>query len=96
MLRQTRTHSLCFQHLCCPTPVLCCRAATSLAAQRLIENHLMWAAYYFTWTIDEVWNRWYLTAFDDLPAWLMFVVPGHVRKRVTRDLEGQVCGHTVD
>lgn len=71
--------------------------ATSHALDRMLNEHLYWAAFYSRWVDEAGWKVTKSAFFAQLPFPLRLFVPELVRKQLRQQLDGQGMGrHTKD
>lgn len=68
------------------------RKAALWALEKMIENHLYWAAVYERWMKDENFDKVGARMFKSVPAPLRPVVKALVRRKIRRDLHSQGMG----
>ena len=66
--------------------------AIALAWQRLLEEHLYWAALYTRWIEPAGWALTRPAFFGNLPAPLRWIVPPLARRGMAQQLQGQGMG----
>jgi|1186.fasta_scaffold18644_3 glutathione S-transferase len=66
--------------------------ATAWAVEKMLEDHLYWAAVFERWMIDENFNRGPRRFFDKAPTPLRPLIIGIARWKVRRNLQGQGFG----
>jgi glutathione S-transferase len=64
----------------------------ALCMQRMIEEHLYWMIVYSRWISVEGWETLQTAFFGKLPLLLKIWLPGVLRKKVRRQLDGQGLG----
>ncbi len=70
---------------------------TSIAVQRLFEDHLYWAIVYSRWIDQENWPIIKETFFSDLPRMLRPIIPALLKKKMHQALKHQGLGrHSAD
>jgi glutathione S-transferase len=69
----------------------------SLAMRRLIDKNLYWCLVYSRWIDEANWTMTRSTYFSDLPPVVKQILPGVLRKKTLKCLQGQGIGkHTPD
>ncbi|MCH9644187.1 MAG: glutathione S-transferase family protein [Gammaproteobacteria bacterium] len=69
--------------------------ATSLAFQRLLEEHLYWVIAYTRWVEKENWAKTKVAYFGGMPPLIRKFVPEMIRKNVVKNIHEQGVGrHT--